>query len=218
MPGTRRESSVLIATGLMSAVPTAAAGLTDWSQLRRQQQRTGLLHAMSNVTALALYGASLAARLRGRDATGRALGFAGLGAVTLGGLLGGHLSYRQAAGANHAEHVPYVVDEGWHLLGRLDELPDGEPTLRTVDGLELFVLRRGERVSVLGDACSHLSGPLHEGRLGEVDGAACITCPWHGSTFRVDDGSVVTGPATASQPAFEVAVNAGEVRVRPPVP
>ena len=31
-----------------------------------------------------------------------------------------------------------------------------------------------------------------------------LTCPWHGSMFRLTDGSVARGPATAPQPAFEV--------------
>ena len=78
------------------------------------------------------------------------------------------------------------------------------------------MVRRGKTIDVLSDKCSHLSGPLHEGRLTEVDGAACISCPWHGSTFALADGSVVTGPATAKQHSFDVRVEAGRVQVRLP--
>jgi nitrite reductase/ring-hydroxylating ferredoxin subunit len=42
------------------------------------------------------------------------------------------------------------------------------------------------------------------------------TCPWHGSTYRLSDGAVVHGPATARQPAFETRIaDAGIVQVRP---
>ncbi len=73
--------------------------------------------------------------------------------------------------------------------------------------MPLLVLRRGGTVNVLSDRCSHLSGPLHEGEL--EDG--CVVCPWHGSTFRLADGSVRRGPATAPVPAFDTRVSSGRV-------
>jgi nitrite reductase/ring-hydroxylating ferredoxin subunit len=79
------------------------------------------------------------------------------------------------------------------------------------------VLRTGEDVHVLTDRCSHLAGPLHQGRIVTDDNAdVCVICPWHGSTFRVADGSVVHGPATARQPSFESRVTEdGVLQVRP---
>lgn len=50
--------------------------------------------------------AALTSRVKGRHATARVYGCLGLAAVALGGMLGGHLAYRQASGANHAEQVP----------------------------------------------------------------------------------------------------------------
>jgi len=71
-------------------------------------------------------------------------------------------------------------------------------------------------VHVLSDHCAHLGGPLHQGRVVTVRDATCVTCPWHGSTFRVSDGAVMHGPATARQPAFESQVTeSGWVQVRP---
>jgi len=54
-----------------------------------------------------------------------------------------------------------------------------------------------------------MSGPLSDGEL--TDG--CLTCPWHGSVFRVADGAVVRGPATVLQPAFEVREADGAMHV-----
>lgn len=31
----------------------------------------------------------------------------------------------------------------------------------------------------------------------------CVTCPWHGSTFRLADGGIVRGPASSPQPSYE---------------
>ncbi|MFC4908987.1 Rieske 2Fe-2S domain-containing protein [Actinomadura gamaensis] len=217
IPGTERASSALVAAGLAGAVPTALTGLADWSALHREQQRVGLVHAMGTATASVLYGASLVARLRGRYGAGRALGFAGLGALLAGGYLGGHLAFRQAAGANHADQVSHLVPLGWHDLCPIADLPDGWPVRRTLGYISLFVLREDDDVHVLADRCSHLAGPLHQGRITvDDDGDTCVVCPWHGSTFRVADGSVVHGPATGRQPAFETRVSdEGTVQVRP---
>jgi nitrite reductase/ring-hydroxylating ferredoxin subunit len=70
-------------------------------------------------------------------------------------------------------------------------------------------IRSGGRVHVLADRCSHMSGPLSDGEL--ADG--CLTCPWHGSVFRIADGSVARGPATAPQPAFEVREVGGAIQI-----
>jgi nitrite reductase/ring-hydroxylating ferredoxin subunit len=215
VPGNDDAAGVLVAVGLASVAPSVATGWSDWAELHEEQKRVGLVHAAANVTGVALYAASLASRAAGRSAAGRALGWLGLGALGLGGFLGGHLSFRQASGANHAEEIPHLVRPGWHDLCGLDELADGTPERRVLGGgnddVPVMVLRRGTEVSVLSGRCSHLSGPLHEGGLSE-DGT-CVVCPWHGSEFRLADGSVRHGPATAPVGAFEVQVADGRVRI-----
>src|SRR3954467_1132351 len=63
--GDRSASTALIATGISSALPTALTGLPHRSHGHEQQQRTGLVHAAGNSTALVLYGATLVRRQRG---------------------------------------------------------------------------------------------------------------------------------------------------------
>jgi nitrite reductase/ring-hydroxylating ferredoxin subunit len=219
LPGHERSADVLVATGVATAVPAAVSGLADWSEMHEQQQRVGVVHAATNVVALALYGASLAARAGGARRRGRALGYLGLGAIGVSGFLGGHLAYRQAAGANHAEEVPHLVSPGWHDLCAVDDLAgEGEPQLRVLGAgataVPLLVVRRGDRVDVVSARCSHLAGPLHEGDVDPDIG--CVTCPWHGSTFSLADGSVRHGPATAPVHAFDVKVEGGRLMVRLP--
>ena len=62
---------------------------------------------------------------------------------------------------------------------------------------------------MLAERCSHLSGPLSEGKLA----GGCLTCPWHGSMFRIADGAVLHGPATAPQPVFQARVTGGVIQV-----
>ncbi|GGL36631.1 Rieske 2Fe-2S domain-containing protein [Planomonospora parontospora] len=213
--GSRAARTVLTA-GLGAALPTVAAGVTDWSVIHREQQRVGFVHAVTNLTAFGLYAASLALRVGGRERASRMLGYAGLGAASLGGFLGGHLAYRQAVGANHADSVTHLVPLGWYDLCSLNDLPDGRPVARRLGYIDLFVLRVDGEVTVLADHCSHLAGPLHQGRLVAEGGAACVVCPWHGSTFRLSDGAVVHGPGTAPQPSFETRIRRdGVIQVRP---
>ncbi|MEU3403561.1 Rieske (2Fe-2S) protein [Streptomyces sp. NPDC006670] len=213
LPGRRRRGAapVLVGIGLAAAAPAAAAGWADWAELPPEQARTGLVHALANTTGVALYASSLYARARGRELRGRALALAGLAAVGAGGALGGHLAYRQAAGANHAEQVAHQVRDGWRHLGPVTDFPVGRAALARVDGVDVLVVREEDgTVRALADRCSHMGGPLSEGRI--EDG--CVRCPWHGSLFRLADGWNLEAPATAPQPAFETRVVAGRVEAR----
>jgi nitrite reductase/ring-hydroxylating ferredoxin subunit/uncharacterized membrane protein len=214
VPGAQKSSRILVGAGVAGVLPSVVTGLTDWSELHEQQQRVGLVHAASNTVATVFYAASFVQRSRGKQASGRLLGLVGLAAVGVSGYLGGHLAYRQAAAVNHAEDVPHRFPTGWRHLGALDEFVDNEPMARAVDGVPLLVVRRGTGVDVLGNTCSHLSGPLDEGTLSYEGGEACITCPWHNSVFSLGTGEVVHGPATAPQPKFSTRVTDGSIEVR----
>jgi nitrite reductase/ring-hydroxylating ferredoxin subunit/uncharacterized membrane protein len=199
----------LAAAGLAAAGPAALAGAADWSEQHEQQMRVGVVHAAGNILAAALYGASL---LSPRPRAARLLRLAGLAAVAASGLLGGHISFRLAGGANHAEAVPHLVEPDWQFLMDSASLPEGKPARRLLGEVPVVAIRRDGKVRVLADRCSHMSGPLSDGEL--ADGR--LTCPWHGSVFRIEDGSVARGPATAPQPSFQVREQAGAIEVRLP--
>jgi nitrite reductase/ring-hydroxylating ferredoxin subunit len=204
--GDQRAARRLAAFGLTAAVPAAVAGLADWSEQHEQQMRVGVVHAAGNLAAMSLYGASLMTR---GPRLGRALRLAGLTAVGASGLAGGHISFRLAGGANHAEAVPHLVEPGWHILMPSSELSEGKPVRQLLGEVPVVAIRSGGAVHVLADRCSHMSGPLSDGEL--ADG--CLTCPWHGSGFRIGDGSVARGPATAPQPVFRTREVGGSVQV-----
>jgi nitrite reductase/ring-hydroxylating ferredoxin subunit len=215
LPGNEAAARTLVALGVLSAAPTAVTGYADWSRSQVQQQRVGIVHQAANITAVALYTWSWVERGRGNLTRGKVLGFLGLGAVTAGGYLGGHLSYRLSSGANHTESVPHRFPAGWQPLAALDEIPERTLVRREVAGQPLLVYRRGTGVRVLSNVCSHLSGPLDEGKLIEGD-EPCVQCPWHQSVFSLDTGDAVHGPATSPQPAFAVRVASGQVEIMLP--
>lgn len=210
--GSRSASSQLIIAGLAATVPTVASGWADWGDAHEDQQRVGLVHAAANGTAVALFVAALAARARGRS--GRLPSVAGGVVAGVGAVLGGHMGYRQALGANHAEAVTHIGPAQWKSLGPLVDLPENKPVQRRAGAVDVVVVRRGDGVTVLADACSHLAAPLSDGELIDADGDARLVCPWHRSEFRLADGCVVHGPATASAPRFESRVSGGVVEAR----
>ncbi len=213
--GSERAARVLVGAGVLGSVPAAATGLADWSALHRDQQRVGIVHLGCQGIAGLLFSGSLLARAVGRHGYGKALSASGLLCATAGSYLGGHLALRLGAGANHADQVSHLSGLGWHDLGPLSSLPDGRPVRRQLGYLSLLVYRSSDAVYVLSDRCAHLGGPLHQGRIVTDRGTACIACPWHGSTFRLTDGRVAHGPATARQPSFETRVTSGLVQLRP---
>ncbi|MCM4081651.1 Rieske 2Fe-2S domain-containing protein [Paractinoplanes hotanensis] len=214
LPGQRRASTVLIAVGTAGVAPAVAAGWTDWSQMTKDKQRVGLVHAAANVAAVGLYTASLVARLRGRS--GRALSYAGLSVAGLGAYLGGHISYSRGGGMNQAAPDLNRVPAEWTSVGSLASLPEGKPAVRTVGDIPVLLWREGSSVTAMLERCGHETGPLGEGDVVGTGKDACVVCPWHGSTFRLRDGVVVHGPAANHQPLLRVRVEAGQVEVAQP--
>jgi uncharacterized membrane protein len=88
----------LIAVGLAATPPTVLAGWADYALLDRRQQRVGLVHAGSNAVGVALFWLAYRAYRRERLRAARVYSLLGLTAISVGGALGGHLSYAQGAG------------------------------------------------------------------------------------------------------------------------
>jgi nitrite reductase/ring-hydroxylating ferredoxin subunit/uncharacterized membrane protein len=198
----------LVALGVLSALPTAAAGLNDWATLEGPTRRLGLVHGTTNVVATGLFGTSWLARKAGRRVFGRLLALAGYGTVSVGGFLGGHLSFRRGAGVDHTAFLE--VPEDWTAVVDEASVKELQPLLVKSGGVEIVLVRERGSLYALLERCAHQGGPLHEGRI--EDG--CIVCPWHSSRYRLSDGVAVSGPTAHPQPAVQVRVRDGKVEVR----
>jgi nitrite reductase/ring-hydroxylating ferredoxin subunit len=216
VPGTGPAATVLVGVGTAGAVPAAAAGLTDWASLSNEQRRVGLVHAVANSVAVWLYTGSLAARLSGRHRLGKRLAYAGLGAAGLGAYIGGHLTYRQAAQVNHAVPFLRMIPDGWHDLCDEHEVVEGQPVVRRIGEAPMLLARTAAGVTALVERCGHHAGPLGEGKIVQIDGADCVECPLHGSTFRLADGLLIHGPAGSNQPRLRTRVRGGRIQVALP--
>jgi len=200
---------VCINTGLVGAVGAAVTGLTEWSDTGGQSRRIGLVHGVLNLTATGLFLTSALMRTRRRTSGAVAASTAGFAIAMASAYLGGVLVYKREIGPNHAlageppEEFTRTIAEA--------ELREGDKRRVMVGDASIVVLRHQGRICALAERCAHQGGPLSEGEL--QDGT--ITCPWHGSTFRVDDGSVVHGPSTFDQPCYETRVRDGFIEVKP---
>ena len=203
----RRSADRLVATGVLAALPTAAAGLSDYSDLYDHGRRVAFTHAIAADVAVALQALSIVARRSGRRGAGVAASAAALGVMTATAWLGGHLSYVLGVGVDHTG-----FDEGpkeWETVGRRGDFgPD--PSVVRAGEHEVLVTRVDGELVAMANRCTHAGWPLADGEV--ADG--CITCPAHGSRFRLRDGSVARGPAATPQLRYRVREVGDEVQVR----
>jgi nitrite reductase/ring-hydroxylating ferredoxin subunit len=199
-----------LAVGILGAVPAAVTGLNDWSHLKDDSRRIGIVHALLNTAALTLNIASYTARRSGHRSVGRMLSGVAYAGTLVSAHLGGHLSFglgvrvnRTAFESPRDRYAPVCEEE---------ELNGGKLVGVELEGEAVVVSRSEEtgEVCAIAATCSHLGGPLDHGKR---DGDT-VTCPWHGSRFDLCTGEVQGGPAVYPQPRYEARLRAGKVEIR----
>ena len=101
--------------------------------------------------------------------------------------------------------------EGWLDAGPVTALAEDHGLVLSPPNAErIAIFRHGGRLSAVSNLCAHQNGPLGEGRV--VDG--CITCPWHGFQYRLEDGCAPP-PYTEKLSTFRVKIAQGHVWVDP---
>lgn len=202
-----------IALGILGSLPAALTGTADWVDVSGKPRRYGMVHALLNVTALASYSVSLAARRRDSRNQTLALTSAGLGfaAMSLSASIGGDLVYNLGVnipgrpGLSPPEEFTYVLDSS--------NLPPGGQRMVEAGDLPVLLVRDDDgEIHALEHWCPHAGAPLSEAEI--ADGV--ITCHWHGSQFCVDDGAPMRGPAATPLTVYAVREEAGRIMVGPP--
>jgi nitrite reductase/ring-hydroxylating ferredoxin subunit/uncharacterized membrane protein len=206
--GAHKSAGVLSAVGSAGAVGATVTGFADWSDTVGRDRRLGILHGLLNVGGLTLQVLSLSARLRRRKRSAMMLSMAGLSVSSAAAYLGGELVFGRGVMVNRDAWISGPED--WTPVGAEADVKDGAVKPAEVAGRHILLYREGERVHAIEGTCSHFGGPLYEGEVSE----GVVTCPWHGSRFRLTDGSVCRGPATFPQPRLETRVRGGQVEVR----
>ena len=103
------------------------------------------------------------------------------------------------------------------------ELPAGSSRIVVAGGRSIGVFNVGGKLYALRNVCPHHAAPLCLGRVGGRmvpsaphvyeygDEDTLLRCPWHGYTFRLEDGRCTTKPDALRVRTYRVEVEDGEV-------
>ncbi|MGH3521792.1 MAG: Rieske 2Fe-2S domain-containing protein, partial [Mycobacterium sp.] len=180
----------LVFIGTVAALPTIAAGLSDWAELWGAQQRVGSVHALGNATALSLQIFSIKARRSGKRKKACLLSLTSMVIAGASANLGGYLSFVKGVGVNQTAFEDWPQE--WTPVIAEDDLAEDTLTPARADGVRIMLYKKGEQLYALSDRCSHRGCPLHLGQVNDL----MLECSCHGSIFRLSDGEVLRGPAT----------------------
>lgn len=203
----------LVLAGIAAALLAAVPGLLDYLHTvppNSSGKRRATRHLAVNLSAVALFGAGWLLRGQASAQPGIAtLLMEGMGTLLLfyGGYLGGVLVSRNQIGIDHR-----YADAGKWREGTGELEPDGtagipapglgvnQMLLLHVEGRRIVLGRTESGYVAFDDHCTHRGGTLAGGALS----CGTVQCPWHGSRFDVETGSVRSGPATAPIRSYTV--------------
>jgi nitrite reductase/ring-hydroxylating ferredoxin subunit/uncharacterized membrane protein len=212
--GLENGATWVLGLAWLSALGAILTGLTDYKDTAASSAERDVagLHGLVNIVATVLFTVSLVLRLgAGHDAGFWWLLVAYL-VVSVGGYIGGHVVFKYGYMVNHNAFNRGKRAKEFTPVIAAAELPEETPTKVAFGTTSVMLVRRGDLVHALKETCSHAGGPLSKGELkGDT-----ITCPWHFSTFRLADGSVVHGPASSRQVSYRARVNEGQVELQGP--
>jgi nitrite reductase/ring-hydroxylating ferredoxin subunit len=100
--------------------------------------------------------------------------------------------------------------DGFVPVTRASELSPGAMRWVAIDRERVLIANVGGAFYALQDACGHRQAPLSKGTLeGYV-----IECPLHFAQFDVRTGKLVSGPAAADVPTYQVRIEGDTVYVK----
>ncbi|RYE17072.1 MAG: DUF2231 domain-containing protein, partial [Sphingobacteriaceae bacterium] len=204
-------SDAAIVIGLLGAAGSAVTGLTDWSGTTKKKQKIGLMHGMLNLGATALYTTSYFLRKKEKErGTAIALAMLGYSITGFAAYLGGHLVYNEQVGVDHTQISAEYPQDFVAVLPE-NELAENQMKAANAGEISVLLVKQNGEIFAIANTCSHLGGPLCDG---ELKPDCSVVCPWHHSQFSLKDGSVISGPATESQPKFDVRLMNGQIEVK----
>jgi nitrite reductase/ring-hydroxylating ferredoxin subunit/uncharacterized membrane protein len=212
--GFETASLVVLGFGALSAWGAVLAGLTDHKDTASGDERNmATLHGLINIVATIGYTIAFVVRLAGGVGAGRWISLVAFLLLASGAFIGGHLVYKYGVMVNHNAFSGGRRAKEFTPILAAAELPEETPTKAALGPTNLVLVRRGDLVYALKATCTHAGGPLAEGTLKDDT----ITCPWHGSVFRLSDGAVRHGPAQTREIAYRARISEGQVEVQGPI-
>jgi nitrite reductase/ring-hydroxylating ferredoxin subunit len=89
------------------------------------------------------------------------------------------------------------------------DIPAGQGKKVQVGGKHIALFNIDGNYYAIDDTCTHKGGPLSEGHIS----GTTITCPWHGATFDVKTGEVVSPPAAVGVSRYNVRVIGNDIEI-----
>lgn len=83
------------------------------------------------------------------------------------------------------------MTENFHVVAAKSELSEGGQLYIELDGEEILLCQHNNQYYAINYFCSHAEFTLEGGFLRD----GCVTCPYHGAEFSLEDGSVQAPPA-----------------------
>ena len=89
------------------------------------------------------------------------------------------------------------------------DLPPSKAISVSAGSKQIAVFNIEGKFYAIDDSCTHAGGSLSEGQCqGTV-----VTCPWHGATFDVTTGAVLSEPAADNVGSYKVVVEGEDVKI-----
>jgi nitrite reductase/ring-hydroxylating ferredoxin subunit len=198
----------------LAGLSAIVSGLTDFKDTATGDERAVVgLHGLINIVATVVLIVAFLAILGGGDGIGGWLILVGYGVLSVGAFIGGHVVFKYGYMVNFNAFAGGKKAKEFTAVLPAADLAEATPTKAMLGTTGLVVVRRGDLVWALKETCSHAGGPLAQGTLDGYN----IICPWHGSAFRLSDGAVRHGPATARQVAYRARISGEQVEVQGPI-
>ncbi|MGV3528797.1 MAG: DUF2231 domain-containing protein [Flavisolibacter sp.] len=202
--------------GIVGAVAAAVPGAIDYFTTvppESSAKKRGAKHGIINSVNLLLFIAI--AFYRNGDANiyvVTALELVGVVLVSIAGWMGGTLVYRNQIGVDirYAEAGKWKeasLDDKAKEVALENELEVNQMKLVHHNGKRIVIGRTEEGFVAFEDRCTHRGGSLAGGAMM----CGTVQCPWHGSQFDVNSGTVKAGPAKKPIDTYELEIRDGKV-------
>ena len=198
----------------LAGLSAIVSGLTDFKDTATGDERAVVgLHGLVNIVATVILIVAFLAILAGGEGIGGWLILVGYVVLSVGAFIGGHVVFKYGYMVNFNAFAGGKKAKEFTAVLQAADLPEATPTKAMLGTTGLVIVRRGDLVWALKETCSHAGGPLAQGTLA----GDTIVCPWHSSAFRLSDGAVRHGPATARQVAYRARITGDQIEVQGPI-
>jgi len=89
------------------------------------------------------------------------------------------------------------------------DLPAGSVKAVDFNGKRIALFNVNSQYYAIDDVCTHEGGTLSEG---EVEGTV-VACPWHGATFNITNGAVLSEPASEGVKSYKVHLEGEDIKI-----